>query len=35
MSGTFIKAGNVTEFTDGTKKKVDLQGQEILLDRKT
>jgi 3-phenylpropionate/trans-cinnamate dioxygenase ferredoxin component len=28
---TFIKAGNTTDYSDGTKKKVTVSGQEILL----
>jgi 3-phenylpropionate/trans-cinnamate dioxygenase ferredoxin component len=30
-AGTFYKAANISEFTDGVKKKVTVQGQEILL----
>jgi 3-phenylpropionate/trans-cinnamate dioxygenase ferredoxin component len=31
--GTFFKAGNTSEFADGTKKKVTVNGQEVLLAR--
>jgi 3-phenylpropionate/trans-cinnamate dioxygenase ferredoxin component len=31
--GTFIKAGNITEFSEGTKKKVTVNKQEIMLVR--
>lgn len=32
-SGTFTKAANITELNDGSKKKVILNGQEIMLAR--
>ncbi|OGO00791.1 MAG: (2Fe-2S)-binding protein, partial [Chloroflexi bacterium RBG_13_52_12] len=31
--GNFIKAGTTSEFRDGTKKKVSIEGQDILLAR--
>jgi 3-phenylpropionate/trans-cinnamate dioxygenase ferredoxin component len=31
--GEYIKAGNISEFSDGTKKKVTIQDREILLAR--
>jgi 3-phenylpropionate/trans-cinnamate dioxygenase ferredoxin component len=31
--GTFVKAGNISEFIEGTKKKVTVNGQEIVVAR--